>query len=144
MSVEKNKALIREFVEEVINKKRFDLLKEYCTDDFTIHIGTKGEIKGLEEFRIVNTETSGGTAFPDFKVSIEDIVAEDNKIVFRYTISATHLGEFMGAPPTGEKISWRAIVEYIIVDNKLSEGWICEDTMSIFAQIGIKELPGKS
>ena len=141
MSADQNKTLIREFVEEVINNKRFDLLEKYCTEDFTIHIGTKGEVKTLAEFRRVNTEASGGRAFPDFKVNIEDIVGEDNKVVMRYTISATHLGEFMGAAPTGKKINWRAIVEYLIKDNKLSEGWLCEDTLSILSQLGIKELP---
>ncbi len=141
MSAEQNKILIKEFIQEVINKKRFDLLEKYCSDNFTIHIGTKGEVKTLAEFRRVNTESGGGTAFPDFKVNIEDIVAEGDKVVMRYTISATHLGEFMGASPTGKKINWRAIVEYLLKDDKLSEGWLCEDTLSILSQLGIKELP---
>jgi predicted ester cyclase len=144
MSTEQNKKLVRRFIEEVIIKRNFDLLDGVCSNDLILHAGGMGEIHGIKEFRRLNTEAGGAEAFPDFQITINDIIAESDKVMVRYTVSATHQGEFMGVLATGKKIKWDAICMYLIVDNKISEVWLCEDTLGLMMQIGVKQIPNPS
>jgi predicted ester cyclase len=74
--------------------------------------------------------------FPDWKVTVDDIIAEGDKVVARATGQGTHLGEYMGIPPTGKriKVSWIAI--YRIADGKLAEHWQQIDELGLRQQLG--------
>jgi predicted ester cyclase len=84
------------------------------------------------------------SAFPDFKATIEDIVAEGDKVVVRQTFSGTHKGEFMGVPPTGKSISI-GVIDIIRVDGgKFVEHWGQMDTTGMIQQLGAIPGPGQS
>ena len=75
-------------------------------------------------------------AFPDLHFEIEDIVAEDDKVAYRLTVSGTHKGEFQGIPPTDKKVSFSSTGISNIVDGKVAEDWVDADVMGLIQQIG--------
>jgi predicted ester cyclase len=77
-------------------------------------------------------------AFPDLKFNIEDIFAEGDKVVVRYTMAGTNQGSYMGAPPTGKKISLNGISIYKITGGRLVESWGVFDRLSLMQQLGTK------
>jgi len=81
------------------------------------------------------------TAFPDLHGTIEDLIAEGDKVVDRMTCEGTHQGMFMGAPPTGKRVKWSFIDINRIVDGKIVEHWAEVDTMGIMQQLGLVPPP---
>jgi predicted ester cyclase len=81
------------------------------------------------------------TAFPDLHATIEDLIAEDDKVVDRMTCEGTHQGFFMGAPPTGKRVKWSFIDINRIVDGKVVEHWAEADTMGLLHQLGLVPPP---
>jgi steroid delta-isomerase-like uncharacterized protein len=75
------------------------------------------------------------SAFPDLKISLDDLVACDDKVALRLTLSGTHQGEFQGIPATGRAISYVSHEFYRITDGQIAEEWICSDTASLFSQL---------
>jgi steroid delta-isomerase-like uncharacterized protein len=79
-------------------------------------------------------------AFPDFHRSMEDIIAEGDKVVARYTATGTHQGEFMGIPATGKRVTFGWITIYRIAAGKVAEEWLLFDQLSLLRQIGAMRL----
>jgi steroid delta-isomerase-like uncharacterized protein len=77
-------------------------------------------------------------AFPDLKFNIEDIFAEGDKVVVRYTILGTNQGSYMGTPPTGKRVSLSGIGIYKIAGGRLVESWQVFDRLSLMQQLGTK------
>jgi predicted ester cyclase len=77
------------------------------------------------------------SAFPDFQATIEDIVAEGDRVVIRQTWTGTHEGEFMGIPPTGQSVSFGVIDILRMAGGKCVEHWGQMDTMSLMQQLGV-------
>jgi len=77
--------------------------------------------------------------FPDYHGTIEDIIAEGDKVWARVTYAGTHTGEYLGFAPSGEKISYSSVTIKRIVNGKMMEGWTVNDMMDFFKQIGIIE-----
>ena len=82
-------------------------------------------------------------SFPDFHLTIEDIVAEGDKVWVRSTITATHIGEFYGLPPTGKKFTEASIWINRIVNGKIVEGWDVQDELDFYKKIGAIEYTEK-
>jgi len=143
MSIELNKIIIRKFIEDIINKRNFDILDEVCKEDAVWHFGNMGEIHGIKEFKRLNTKAGGAVIFPDFQIIIDDMLAENNEVAVRYSVEATQKGEFMGVSATGKKVNWNAIVIFRMSDDKIKESWTCEDTLGLMNQIGVKQIPEK-
>ncbi len=129
MSLEENKAIVRRFV-EAYNERKLDLIADFVAPDYLDHTNKVGR-DGLRRLFDV-----GLTAFPDWHETIEDIVAEGDKVWVRLSYTGTHTGQFMGLSPTGKKITSKAVDIYRIANGKLSEYWNVTDNASIFAQIG--------
>ncbi len=85
----------------------------------------------------------GLNAFPDWHETIEDIIAEGDKVWVRLSYTGTHRGEFMGLSPTGKKIASTAVDIYRIVNSKLAEYWNVTDNVNIFKQVGAIEITEK-
>ena len=133
-AIEKNKELLRKAVEEVWNKGNFDNMKEMVSDDFVIHFPGE-EIRGLENIKTFYTELR--KAFPDIRFTIVDQIAEENKVVTRWTGAGTHKGEFKGIPPTGQKVKISAIDIDRISDGKFVECWSNMDELGLMQQLGV-------
>ena len=98
MSVEQNKATARKIV-EAFNKKDMSVLSEFFAPGFVQHT-PQGDLT-FEDFQKSGVAMANG--FPDFVMTVEDLIAEGDKFVARWTLSGTHKGEFMGIPATGKK-----------------------------------------
>ena len=122
MSTEQNKALFRRFMDEVFNRGNISLVDEVCAPDFVereeLPPGIPPGCEAIKQFSTVFR-----SAFPDLKVTIDDMIAEGDKVVVRGTWSGTHKGEFMGIPPTGKSVSFGVIDTVRIAGGKLVEHW---------------------
>jgi steroid delta-isomerase-like uncharacterized protein len=131
MSTEENKALIRRYW-EVCNEHNFDILDELTTTDYIQH-GTTGDRK-LQDVKAFNTMITA--AFPDITATIDDVIAEGDRVVVRMTTSGTHKGEFRGIPPTGKTAVIIEMSIYRISEGKIAEGWFLSDMLGLMQQIG--------
>ncbi len=136
MSLEENKAIVRRFI-EAYNKRNLDLIDDFVAPDYVDHTN-KVDREGLKQLFAI-----GLKAFPDWHETIEDIIAEGDKVWVRLAYTGTHRGEFMGLDPTGKKITAMAVDIYRIVNGKLAEYWNVTDNVNILKQIGAIEYTEK-
>jgi steroid delta-isomerase-like uncharacterized protein len=134
MSVEENKANNRRFYEEVWNQGKLDAIDELCTATCVFHDPsmTLPGPDGLKQYVAMYRR-----AFPDTHFTIEDEIAEEEKIVTRWTVRGTHLGELQGIPPTGKQVVVTGIVISQLVGGKLQEGWSNFDALGMLQQMGV-------
>ena len=136
MSVEQNKALFRRFVEEVFNKGNVNTIDELLASDFAereeLPPGMPRDREGVKQLTRMFR-----TAFPDFNVSIDDMIAEGDKIVARTTWNGTQKGEFMGIPPSGKRVSFDVIDIIRISEGKGVEHWGVMDSSAMMQQLGV-------
>jgi len=136
MSVEQNKALFRRFVEEVFNKGNVSTIDEFLAPNFVerevLPPGTPSGREGVKQLTMMFR-----TAFPDFNVSIDDMIAEGDKIVARTTWSGTQKGEFMGIPSSGKRVSFDVIDIIRISEDKGVEHWGVMDSSALMQQLGV-------
>jgi len=138
MSLEKNKAIIRKVI-EAVNKQNLASLDELIAPDFVYHMPMQ-QIQGLEIMKQGVMEEI--QSFPDLNVTIEDIMAEGEKVCVRLKETATHKATFRGLAPTGKKLTYTAITIWRIVEGKVIEGWGVYDQMDFFKQLGVIEYKG--
>jgi hypothetical protein len=132
MSLEENKAIVRRLY-EAANKHNVDLADELVAPDFVDYTNKIEGLEGLKEFG--RTFFRG---FPDLHWSIEDIIAEGDKVWVRTTVTGTHKGEYRGVPPTGKKITMRCVDIWRIADGKIVEAWAVDDLLDFYKQLGIR------
>lgn len=141
MSTEDNKALLRRLYDEVINKKNLAAIDEFIGHLRVDHAAPPGLPAGIEGQRQVFSMYS--TAFPDTYFMVEDMIAEEDKVVARLSVSATQQGAFMGLPPTGKHVTFTGIDIIRIAGGKLVERWGEMDMLGMLQQLGVVPLPGQ-
>ena len=114
MLVEEHKAIVRRYVEEPWNHGNIDTLDELCDPNFTIHgLGGLEEFKaGIRDYRM---------AFPDTHFTIEEMIAEGDKVAFRWTARGTQHGQYQGRPPTGKVRTTTGITIVRFANGKIVE-----------------------
>ncbi len=141
MSVEENKALIQQVVEEASNKGNLSVIDEILSPDYVNHSlppGVPNDREGYKQMVKMNH-----TAFSDFHITIEDVIAEGDKVVLRFNWSGTHKEEFQGISSTGKHIIVNAITIYRIEGGKVVEQWAQMDSMGMMQQLGVVPSPGQ-
>ena len=138
MTLDENKTIPHRVLTEVFSQGRTDLIDQIFHKDFTCST-TSGEIKGTEDMKKTISINKG--AFQDPQFTIEDQIAEGDKVVTRYTWSGIHTGEFMGAPPTGKQVTFTGTVIYRIVDGKVIESWDQFNALGMMQQLGVISVP---
>lgn len=133
MSAEENKAIISHFYEE-LDKGNLDVVDKVLATNCVWHYPSDVDVRGPEGYKEYGAPFY--TAFPDIKHVIEDMIAEGDKVVARFTMPGTHKGEFMGIAPTGKKVVVTAIGIFHIVDGKFNEVWVELDSMGMLQQLG--------
>jgi predicted SnoaL-like aldol condensation-catalyzing enzyme len=142
VSVEDNKALVRRFVDEVQSGGNIDLIDEICSSEFVNHSIPPGIPPDCEGIKILTAMFRG--AFPDSYFTVEDMVAEGDKVVTRKTFHGTHEGEFMGIPPSGRSVSMGLIDIVRISEGRVVEHWSEGDSLGMMQQLGVIPQPGQS
>ena len=143
MSTEQNKVLVRRMVEQVFMQGKTSQADEFLAPDFVEHEELPPGIPSGRE-GVKQLTNMFRSAFPDFRATIDDIVAEGDKVVIRQTWSGTHKGEFMGVPPTGKSVSFGVIDIIRIAGGKFVEHWGQMDSMGMMQQLGAIPTPGQS
>ena len=139
MSAQENKALVRRYIEEVHNKGNLYAVEEFFAVDSIDHNALPGTPSGLSGMK--QTHAIIHTAFANINVSIEDMVAEGDKVVVRFTASGIHKGEFMGISTTGRQFTIMEIRIYRIAAGKIVEHWGLLDQTDLLQQLGVTSAP---
>ncbi|MRX41353.1 ester cyclase [Flavobacterium sp. LC2016-23] len=122
MSTMQNKNLLLHYNKEVVEKGDMEVLKQIATPDFINHSAPEGMSKGIDGILYFFSGILH-TAFTDLTVDILDMIAENNKVVTRKEIKATHTNTLFGIEATGKKVTIKVIDIFTIVDGKLAEHW---------------------
>jgi steroid delta-isomerase-like uncharacterized protein len=139
--IEDNKQFMRQFVEEAINKKNLDAIDELVAEDFVEHVPFPGQGPGREGLRHVLAIFL--SAFPDIRWTLEEQIAEGEKVVSRFTMTGTHRGDFLGIPPTGKSVNIWGVVIDVVRDGKFAESRIIMDTLGLMQQLGMIPMPSE-
>jgi len=127
---------INEFARKLLegwNNREWDVVRSIHVDDFVDHTAPPG-VGGLANLKGMFDLFS--TAFPDYKIALDDILFDDKKAVWRWTLSGTHDGDFMGVPATGNKVNLHAMTVARINKGLCHEAWAVADMMGLMRQIG--------
>jgi steroid delta-isomerase-like uncharacterized protein len=127
---EQNKAVVRRFAEEVWNQGNLDALDELVTRD----VARNGQQLGVEGMGGVVAMIRG--ALPDLRGEILDLIAEGDKVVWRYVSRGTHRGPLMGVPATGRRVEYTGTATLRLVDGRIAAIWDNVDLLAVFQQIG--------
>src|SRR5215210_1779957 len=139
---EENKAQARRLFEEGFGQGNTDVVDEVLDPNFVCFDpnSESGEVRGadtikgeIEYFR---------NALPDLTYTVEEQIAEGDKVVTRYTVSGTHQGEFFGIAPTGEQVRMTGIAIDRFEDGKMREEWPEYDLLGVMRQLGAVSEPG--
>lgn len=132
MTVEENKGLVREFVEEVFERGNREAVDRLVADDFVPH--TWPGANDREGLKAAMSRVAQGLADASFR--IDDLIGEGDRVVARLTASATQVGEFMGMPPSGKRYTIEEIHIFRVRDGRIVEHWHQFDQMGMMRQLG--------
>ncbi len=145
MLTEMNKAIVRRFIEECSNGRNDTLLEELISPQWVSH-GTQSTNvtspdlpHGVEGVKQLQGQVF--SIWSDNHWTIEDMIAEGDKVVVRMTSQATHLGTYRGIPATGKQVTFSSIWIYRLVDGKIAEAWRSADDLGRVVQIGGRIIP---
>jgi steroid delta-isomerase-like uncharacterized protein len=130
---DQNKALARRWFEDLFSRGDVDAANEILSAEFVDHLPREEE-RGIEELKYYVSIYR--TAFPDIQDTVEDIVAEGDKVVVRWSSRGTHQGEFMGVAPTGRHVAFTGMRLFRIAENKIAESWVNIDERGLQEQLG--------
>ncbi len=132
---EKNKEIVLAFVTAVFVNHDLSVLDQYMRDDYIQH--NPDVPQGKEGFKQFFEATF--KAMPDFKYTFKALVADEDRVWVYCTSSGTHTGgEWLGLPPTGNRLSFDVVDMFRIQEGKLAEHWDLADTDTLFKQLGRK------
>jgi steroid delta-isomerase-like uncharacterized protein len=141
---EENRALVRRELEEIFNEGKLDLADELLSPDYVVHDSALPEpVRGIEGFK--QLRAAYHSASSDIRTTIDDMIAEDDKVVTRWTTRGTHdKGEMLGVPPTGKHIEVTGITVNRISEGKIAEDWTVWDSLGLLRQLGAVPVPEHS
>ena len=139
LNQERNKALVRRWIDEGFNRKNPAIVAEIFVEDFVVGgqpIGRAGLRQGMAQ-RLA--------AFPDLEVTLTEVLAEGDKVVIWYTARGTHRGVFEGIPPTGKRVTWVGSDLLRIDGSRIAEGQFLDDSLGLLRQLRAPgdRLPGQ-
>jgi steroid delta-isomerase-like uncharacterized protein len=141
MSTEANKAIVVQLYEEIFNKGDLDLADKLVASNAVNHDPQQPPDVPSGPQGLKATVTMLRSAFPDDHHTIEDLVAEGDKVVVRTTLTGTHQGSFLGLAPTGKHITNTSIHIFRIASGKIVEVWANRDDLGVLQQLGAIPAP---
>ncbi len=132
---EENKAIVRREIEELFNRDgNLDAADEIYASNYVGHEPTTGDNRGIEGAK--QFAAAYRDAFPDLQATIEDQIAEGDKVATRFRARGTHQGDLEGIAPTGNQIEITGIFISRIAEGKIAEDWSNFDALGMLQQIG--------
>jgi len=136
-TIDQNKAIVRRFVDEIFVQGRKESVDELLADDFVAHTWPSTG-RPREDLKAAIDRVAGGLADAEF--TIDDLIAEGDRVAVRLTTAATQVGPFMGMPPSGRRYSIEEIHIFRLRDGKVVEHWHQFDQIGLMKQLGA--MPG--
>ena len=133
-----NESVMRRFVEEVINNGNFSAVSEVIHLDY-VYRSPDQEIHGSEGLKALIA--SYRAAFPDLNVNIDDLVADDYKVVISFILTGTHKGDLMGIAATDKPVKIQGMLIGRFEEGKIIEEWEILDQFTMFQQLGVVSFP---
>ncbi len=134
MSAEENKAVLRRWI-EAYNERDLETEASLLSPDYVAHVpAAPGPLEGLEAWR--QFTGAFAQAFPDIRLTVEDIFSEGEMVAARVAFRGTHRGEFQGVPPTGKEVAFTSIEVNRVVEGKVEEHWVELDLLGLMQQLG--------
>lgn len=137
---EANKAIIRRY-RQAHNQNDMSVLDEIVAADIVSHSALPGLPAGREGGKMAHQGSLA--AFPDGRTTTDDLVAEGDKVVERFTFVGTQKGEFLGIPATGKQVRVTGMSIFRIANGKITEHWGENDGMGLLMQLGVLPAPGQ-
>ncbi len=134
-AAEANKAVVRRYFQEFLNQNNLTLAGELLSADLVVQAPNHPELRGREARR--ESIASLREAFPDLQFTVHELIAENDKVVARWSIAGTHRGEWLGSTPTGKKVSFGGASTYRIADGMITEELIQWDALGFMQQLGV-------
>lgn len=131
--LEANKRLVREFFEAIYNRGEYHRVREFLAESYINHNGLGLSVMSPDD--IARFAAMQRTAFPDLHSTLDDLVAEGDRVVVRGHDEATHLGEFLGHPATGNAVRFTWLDMFRVVDGRLAESWMETDSEAMHRQL---------
>jgi len=135
MTTEENKDIVRRY-QEAYNTADYDALDDLVAADVLTPNMISSMPRGLEGAKLVHQKTLIG--MPDYYTTIEDLIAEGDKVVARLSMTGTYTGDFYGIPPTGRRVNLTGIFIARIANGKIVEHWGEEDGVKVIKELGFK------
>ncbi len=143
--MENNKQIIVRFVEELWNNRKLEIADAiFAKDCQTFQLRSGAPIMAAPRGPAIIREhiSEWLAAFPDLKFTIEQMIAEGDKVSTLLTMEGTHTGEWLGLPPSGKRINICMTTIHRISNGKIVEDWVIVESLGLFQQLGI--LPATS
>ena len=135
---DENAAVVRRFIAEFLNHKNDAALDAYIADNFVCHVvgNLAGQAVGHDAWR--RRAATLRTAFPDLRITIDDLIAAEDKVVIRYHADATHRGTIFGIEATNLPMTYTAIMILRIEGSKIAEEWTEGNIVQVVQQLGAR------
>ncbi|MFZ0897184.1 MAG: ester cyclase [Candidatus Nitrosopolaris sp.] len=136
MANEQNKAIAHRFIQELFTEGKVDEAKNFVTPDVVYH-GLE-DVRGLEDFKkwIIEEHKS----FPDMQITIVEDIAEGSNVAVRWTLKATHEGDFAGLPASHKKLEAHGVDIFHFENTKIKEAWTIFDALAPTLGLGIVKM----
>ena len=130
-----NATIVRQFIEEILNKGNFDAAGQFVWEDVVEQVPLPGQGPGLEGLKDILRAMR--TAFPDLHWSVEEQIAEGDKVLTRFEWTGTHRAEFLGIPATGRAVRvWGMVIDRLTM-GRIMDTRILMDTLGLMTQLGV-------
>jgi steroid delta-isomerase-like uncharacterized protein len=127
---------------EARNTPNLDLLDQIYSPDVVVHdCSAPEDILGLESLKAYYQESHVG--FPDFRAQVDEVFPAKDRIVFLWTIEATHTGDLRGMPPTGRSVSFSGVAIDRVEADQVVEEWVYFNLLDLLQQLGMQVVPGE-
>ncbi len=133
--MEHNKSIIRQFIDETLNKGDIEAAENFVAKDVIEQVPFPGQGPGIEGLKDVLAGMRA--AFPDMHWTVREQIAEGDKVVSRFEWTGTHRGPFLGVEPTGRPVQVWGIVIDRLQDGKIKNTCILMDALGLMAQLGV-------
>ncbi len=133
MSIEENKQVVRQFIDEIFNQVNVENIGKFVTPDLVYH-ATGEDISGIENFK--KWVSSDHSIFPDIHFTIMDSIAEFGKVATTWIVEGTHSKDFRGIPATHKKFETVGVNIFHFEGNKIKEAWTVVDGLTAALQVG--------
>jgi len=140
MASQDNKAIVARFYDEVLNQRKVGVLDELAIEDYVEHDPFPGQGNGRADLKARVQALQ--SAFDPLRFTVEDVIAEGDKVVVRWKNAGTHSGSFMGIPATKKTFSVAGIDVHLVRDGRIAEHWHVVDQLGQMQQMGLIPGPG--